>query len=353
MDWIKFLQANRIPYLTSGPRTTKGWVEIRCPFCGSADPSAHMGIKLKGRRWNCWRNPVHTGSDPAKLIQQLLGCSYSEARAFVSVEPTVGLQDHEITTQLWKHLGVEDERPRGALSLEDEGLKPLASAHGVLVEPVLNYLRGRGYVGSSLRWLIESYELHYALEGRYAHRVVFPIRDRYGKLLTWVGRSIRKRESLRYLAQPVSPREGFKQVALTPTKKTLLGLPLLWRVLDPRVLVICEGPFDAVRISSVGQSLGVYATCLFGLTLSVEQLTLLAALRQRFPVMVVLLDASTGFQPFRLANAGLDCVTRSLQDAVRRDDGSSPGDPGEMEPIEVLSLCTSLLRLPTGQVEAR
>lgn len=336
MDWIRFLRSNHIPYATSGAHTTKGWVEIKCPFCGSADPSMHMGIKLRGKRWNCWRNVRHSGTDPAQLIQQLLGCSYAEALSFFGEDAPVGLQDHETTAQLWKHLGVDLEVDRQIeLSLGREGLYPLRP--GLFSRPAYNYMEDRGYRGSELDWIIKNYDLHYTTTGQFAHRVTFPIWDRSRRLLTWVGRSVRKKESLRYLAQPVTKREGFQQVAHVATKQALLGLPLLWRCEDPQVLVICEGPFDAIRITSVGRMYGVWATCLFGLTVSPEQMTELVRLRRRFPATVMLLDAGTGFQPFRLSNSGLDCYEFKLPPEI--------DDPGEMTGAEALTLCEDLLRL--------
>lgn len=337
MDWIKFFQAYRIYYVTTGPRTTKGWVEIKCPFCGSADPSQHMGVKLRGRRWHCWRNAQHTGSDPAELIQQLLGCSRAEARALArDGDVTVGLQDHEITSQLRAHLGEDAPRRSAEFLLRAEQVRPLTDS-GVLVEPFLNYLRGRGYTGAMLEWLIDAYDLHYATRGPYRSRIVFPIKDRHRNVLTCVGRSIRRHDELRYLAHPMTQRGNFAQAALVDTKRMLLGLPLLWRAENPQVLVICEGPFDATRITVLGWSLGVYATCLFGLDMSAEQLAQVIALRQRFPKVVLLLDPTTGFQPFRLANSGLDCITGRTPPGVE--------DPGAMSARETLALCTRLLSL--------
>lgn len=265
----------------------------------------------------------------------------------VADEPLASPRDDEIIGRLRSQLGDAREgreRPlTGSLSLEAEGLKPLLGASGPAATAALNYLRGRkgSYTGGSLRWLLEAYDLHYAIKGPYANRVVFPVRDRYGRLETLVGRSIRTQDELRYLAHPLElkPDSSFKHPALLATKETLLGLEMLHRADGPRVLVVCEGPFDAARITCFGRSFGVYATCLFGLSMASRQLALLVELRRRFPVSVLILDATANFQAFRLANSGIDFHTHRLSDDRK--------DPGDLSPQEVIEICVELLRLPS------
>lgn len=262
-------------------------------------------------------------------------------------EPVASPRDDEIIGRLRAQLGdgrEGKERPsNGSLSLAAEGLRPLLGATGPAATAALNYLRGRkgGYVGGSLRWLLETYDLHYAVKGPYANRVVFPIRDRFGRLETLVGRSIRPHDELRYLAHPVvlKPDSHFKHPALLATKDTLLGLEMLHRADGPRVLVVCEGPFDATRITCFGRSFGVYATCLFGLSMTPKQLALLIELRRRFPVSVLILDATANFQAFRIANSGIEFYTHRLVDEAK--------DPGDLSPQEVIEICVELLRLPS------
>src|SRR5271157_5295521 len=78
-DWVSFLETNQIPYVTSGPSVTKSHVACHCPWCGVDDPSEHLSISLIGQGFRCWRQPLHSGKNPAKLIQALLGCSWEQA----------------------------------------------------------------------------------------------------------------------------------------------------------------------------------------------------------------------------------------------------------------------------------
>ncbi len=51
MSIEQLFQDYGIPFTTEGKHSTKGWINIRCPFCGGED---HMGIKDNGRGAHCW-----------------------------------------------------------------------------------------------------------------------------------------------------------------------------------------------------------------------------------------------------------------------------------------------------------
>ena len=79
MDWIQFLEQRNIHYVSSGPNTSKNQLGLRCPWCGGNDPSEHLSVNLEGKGFRCWRQPLHSGKNPAKLIQALLNCSWDQA----------------------------------------------------------------------------------------------------------------------------------------------------------------------------------------------------------------------------------------------------------------------------------
>ena len=79
MDWINFFQSRNIHFVDSGANVVRGNVACRCPWCGGNDPSEHMSINLEGKGFRCWRQPLHSGKNPAKLIQALLNCSWDQA----------------------------------------------------------------------------------------------------------------------------------------------------------------------------------------------------------------------------------------------------------------------------------
>ena len=125
--------------------------------------------------------------------------------------------------------------------------------------------------------------------------------------------------------------------ALASTSNTLLGLPLLWNAPDPRALIICEGPFDALRLVVAGAALGVYATCLFGLRAYPEQRAIFQELEERFPRLYLLIDAPAELQRLRLGRQ----LSPVQLGALRLPPGVK--DPGDLSAVEATSLCLNLL----------
>jgi len=326
LDWQKFLRQHRIEYGTRP--IARGWVSLHCPLCGPADPSQHLGVYLRTGKWNCWRSAhrgiPHTG---LRLIQLLLHCTEDEAQRLLGEGGGTDIPtDAELFDRVRAQLGL-DASPSAPKALRmPKEFKPLLGASR-FAEQFQRYLRGRGYRQLQAEWLCEAYDLRYATQGRFRYRVIVPVYSRKGVLLTWTARTILAKEEVRYLT--LSKREQ-----VCAPKETLLGLPLLWECEDPQVLVICEGPFDAMRVTTFGRFFGVYGTCLFGLSLQSSQMNLLAELRARFPRQVLLLDAEASFQAFSMAHAGLDLEIEYLPTSIK--------DPGEMPAQDVIDMCVRL-----------
>jgi len=324
-NWPLFLQQHGIEF--SGPDRDN--LHVRCPFCGPDDPSHHMGISLLGKGWNCWRNPAHRGKSRSRIIMALLGCSANEAHRLAYGDRPPPLPDEEIGAVLRSKL-LTEEIPNAlarATKLPVE-CRPLFSG-SLLERQFFNYLRGRGYRDTQLRTLCRTYDLHYCVRGQYAYRLVVPVRDRYGVLQTWVGRAILPDREPRYL----TPKHEDTKVSV---KHTLLGLDKLWSMAarPGSVLVVCEGPFDAMWVTTWGHSLSVFGTCLFGLSMSDTQAYLLDQLRRKFDYVALLLDSGAEFQAFRLANNGLELPVLRLPDDVK--------DPAALNPKRIARLCLSM-----------
>lgn len=195
----------------------------------------------------------------------------------------------------------------------------------------VHYLRDvRGYRISEIRWLTQTYDLQWATVGPYAWRLIFPVRSRRGELLTWTARAIGSKTELRY-KQPPSAE------VVVEAPRTLFGLDRLWAAPDPRVLVLCEGPLDATRISAAGAHMGVWGTCLFGLGLTEDQCVLIEELAARFPRIALLTDPDADLQRMRIVRA-LTPVQVSLP-ALPAD----VKDPGALTAAQATRLCLDLL----------
>lgn len=333
-DWPSFLRQHNIEYVTKGPNTGRDHVSIRCPWCGQNDPSQHMGVSTQGFGYSCWRNSLHRGRAPEKLVQMLLHCDAVRAHEIVyGSAPAVPTQD-AMKEQMQRMRG-GNLAPVGPLEFLPE-FRAL-NLDSVSAAPYINYMWRRGYTDGEIKWLIETYDLQYATKGRFAHRLVIPIHDRNGDLMTWTARSVRAQDELRYKALSMFKPNGIPPFGRCAPKETLFGLPILYRARQPRVLVLVEGPFDAWRIITIGRGLGVYATCLFGMTVQPGQMDELAALSKRFDRVVLLLDPDAEMHRLRLHQqlAPIRGIVRRLSGGVK--------DPADLSPEAATGLCVSLL----------
>lgn len=340
-DWPRFLRQHNIEFVTQGPNTARHHVSIRCPWCGESDPSQHMGISLRGLGWGCLRNSAHRGKSIQRLVQRLLGCSPEEARRVAGVAEALTPTGDDLANSfalLKQRLGVQaPARSRGELKLPDE-FKPLLNGSpfaGGFVE----YLRGRGYRDAQIKWLAENYKLHYATRGAFAYRLIIPVYDRYGSLMTWTGRAIQSEMSPRYKTLRMSAEgpDDTGPVARIAANETILGLPVLWEAPNPKALVLSEGPLDGIKLTAFGHKMGLYGAALFGLNAYASQVADILDLSRRFERTYLLLDADAELHRLRL----LTQLAAARPTVLKMPEGSD--DPGAMTGGEVVSLAMNLV----------
>lgn len=282
MDWVRFLEENNVHYVTRGPNTKRGEISIKCPFCGPADPSEHLGIDLVSGKWGCHRDVSHRGTAAARLVRATLNCSSSIANKVIS---QYGHPD-------------PDELDAALISLEkDNSLLPVEESERTVSEKELKaqfakfhkikprgvtkrffrYLQNRGY--NNPQDLCKRYDLRCANVGRYSDRIIIPVYHDSG-LLGWTSRAIIDPVSApRYLASSGD------------IKTTVLNYDELKKGGDR--LFIVEGPFDAIRMNghtSPHNDISIRATCTFGTSVTVAQCALLRRLSKEFNETYVLFD---------------------------------------------------------------
>lgn len=339
-DWPRFLRQHRIEFVTKGPNTARHHISIRCPWCGEADPSEHMGISLRGQGWGCLRNSAHRGRSNFRLVQKLLNCSAQEAQRLVggseAQAPTI--DDFAASAAaLRKMAGTTAPEDRGPLRMP-QSFKPLLNG-SVFSRPFTTYMQKRGYRDAQIHWLGENYDMRYCVDGDFAQRLIIPVRDRYGELLTWTGRSIQQDAIPRYKTLRVTPHEDYPDapVAKLPVNHTVLGLPVLWAAPNPRALVLVEGPLDALKLTAYGRAFGLYGAALFGLNVYAEQVSEILQLAGRFEQTFLLLDEDANLQRLRLMRT---LGPLGVQ-ALKMPPGSD--DPGAMTGAEVAELALNVL----------
>lgn len=297
-EWIAFLNRHRVPYNTRGPNTPSGAITVACPFCGPADPSDHMVVWRSGG-WRCWRNHHHRGKHPAQLVQALIHCSAAEAQRITATASIPAPSDLARAIA-----GLKPRQPTPVVGLEmPEEFRPLNSKDWA-AKPFRQYLWDRGFKANSdyLHW---RYGLRYCTRGPFHGRLIFPVVHR-GQLISWTGRTIYDNEENRYKSLTVNPEVAAKigmGPALAPINHHFLWYDWLtdMRSQEAHTFVLCEGPFDALKINVLGEPV-IVSTCWMGSEPTKQQIGLLHALVQPFKRRYVISDRDMPQKAIRIAN---------------------------------------------------
>lgn len=275
-DWIQFLRSRGIEYVERGPNVARGNVNIHCPWCGSADPSHHLGIAIDGSGWGCWRSSAHRGIKPHRLIVALIRCNYEEAAAIAAGTPEIATDLVGRVTALLSENSMSEPRSGRKEPSEFRAFSARYSA-----KPFVGYMRARGFSKSDLFDFCDRYEIRFSTLGEFKGRIIFLVREK-GKLVNWTGRTIYSDETIRY-----------KTLA---DKDDPITNRLLWydkmRKERYETLVIAEGPFDALKVNYLANRYGVFATCLFTSSISESQVSLISSVSGRFKRKFILLDST-------------------------------------------------------------
>jgi hypothetical protein len=282
MDIVRFLSDHNIEYVTHGPNVGRNEVAIRCPFCGTADPSQHLSWNPNTGYWICRRNPNnHKGRRPHRLIMRLINCSLEEAEAIAVGERDLG----SIKAQLRSRFEPIEypSRETRSLTLPKE-FRPLTTkGSGRYFTDYL--INKRGFRERDIPTLVEEYDLRFCTTGNWRNRIIFPIYFE-GQLVCWTGRSIAASARIRYLS--LGQDELHFRALLTPKELVYQYNSLLES--GGKALFIAEGPIDALKLDLYGKALDARATCLFGTGITEDQIIQISQLSQRFQRLIVFGD---------------------------------------------------------------
>jgi len=322
-DWLRFCEKHNIEFVTAGPNTKNGEISVKCPFCGQSDPSQHLGLSLKAASpsWGCLRDGRHRGRNPVRLIQKLINCTQQHAEKLVAAGSAY-VDDFDATLERLR--ATEQETffaapQRQAKMLPEFHPMWVATSRGR--DRYLSYLESRGFRPANET--AQVFALYYARVGDYKERIVIPVFGFEEEIVGWTSRTVRSDVSLRYKANPELPRDAVfnEDVAYAQVK-------------DGDVLVITEGPMDAMKIAMYGE--GCTAVALLGVAVSKEKFSRIVKIAAAARSVICLLD-----QDILSANPRL---TWQLEEVVRGGKvqlGRLPNgvkDPGDLTQIQVQEL---------------
>jgi len=242
-DIYEYLNDRSLDYTESGTNTSRGWVNIQCPFPYCGDSSNHCGINLDSRSFNCWKCGTH--GTIYTLIQELESCSRSQAVAIVD-------QFQDIT-DLDRRVEKETAVPK-----KSDFMYPPKGCMLNLPEPHLQYLRSRNF---DPEIVVPKYQLRAGhTVGDYKFRIIIPIiKDEI--IVNFTSRTIVKDAEPRY-----------KMASIEREKPIINIYDLLYNFdnVGSRAFIL-EGPTDVWRF-------GDGSTSTFGTALSKPQIGALAGL---------------------------------------------------------------------------
>ena len=293
----------------------------------------HMGLSLNGKGWGCWRQQTHRGRSPIRLIQALIGCSWPEAARLAGSASPSFASGNLLEAVVSAMGGIDAPRaPPPALRLP-KPFRPMGRSSAPLFR---SYLADRGYKRNEIEWLALEFDLYWALTGDWSYRLIIPVHDADGGLVTWTGRAINEGAQIRYKTLTADPEKaGDGPLAHGPITDYFLGLPHL--IHGGEFLVIAEGPFDAMRLALFAEEFDAQATCLFGKACSPAQLDWLAQLRHKYSHIYLLLDPDAALDALGLANQMAPLGIRPIF-------LTGENDPGEMKAQEIRKLLGGLAR---------
>lgn len=310
------LRSYNVDFIREGANVAPGNINIRCPFCGIADPSYHMGIQLKSGKWGCWRMPNHRGKDFKYLLSVILRLPM-EVIGDLVVVPTA----NELREATQKLLPVPTVKPTPERVLQwPEGERSLLTLSPV-GERFRSYMRARGF--TDLECIAKEYDIRIAITGRFNNRILFPVKNEWGELIGWTGRAISYKAIQRYLSHP----QG------STIKENLLFFDqAIHNPFNSDTLIIVEGPFDALNVSYKTRDLGCGAVALFGNSATNSQITKLTRLTKLYQRVIILLDPDAWAAAMRLKQA------LSFMDNVRIKlvEHHDPGSMGVEELKEII-----------------
>jgi DNA primase len=223
-------------YLRDKTEVRSGWrandqneKRICCPFCiekhGTEDTKYHLGVNISNGMFHCYR--CESGGFITKLIRFWDNISFSEAVKLVEEA-----KEREISIDRLE-LGIM--KPKKEVEEKLSSIKPPEYYESLVGN-------GHPYLESPKRRvdlkMVNDYSLGICRMGAYKDRIIIPDFNDDGGLIYWQARAIDDTVKPKYLNASNS-RSG-------------LTLFNFWRAKKHDMIVLTEGPFDAMRVGFNG-----------------------------------------------------------------------------------------------------
>lgn len=301
MDTARLLQELGIPFVTEGKNATRNGLSVRCPFCD--DPSNHGSFHKYSLHYRCWRCKGGKGIDALKALSGANNAVIAQAMRNCG-GPVAGRPSE---TQYASHLILpgRDLLPYHRNYLLKRGLDPdyLIKMYGIRGTSPFDKFEGMNY----------------------ANRIIIPIYDLHGNLVSFQGRD-------------VTGAEGIERYKVCPVKKALMHYKdtvYAGHLATGRRVVVVEGVVDAWK-------LGPGAVATFGTGCKAAQILALT----NWPEVIFFFDPEPEAQAKAHAYAE-ELAMMGVQVSVACEDfGTNPNgkkrDVGDLAPHEIARIRSEL-----------
>jgi DNA primase len=293
------------------------------PFTNEKTPS--FFVNTHNKTWYCFSSGV--GGGVLDYVSRVEGVGRDEAIRILA-----------------DYTGIELEEESDPHYHTKKALKLALNYYRQNTEPSVEYMASRGFSLDT----VEHYELGYAEDSthglfsylqkngikeehivsaglgykrddgkvvhRYKNRMMIPIRDEYGNLISFTGRDLTGNSNAKYLHGPVN--------ALFQKKKVIWGLRNSRNLISEKdYVIVTEGQLDAMALVDVG----IPAVSILGANVSEEQMLLLSKLTQNIYFTFDSDDAGDRglFKAFKMAK---DLDVDSVIYAIVLPKGKDPDD---------------------------
>lgn len=264
--------------------TGKNWYGVQCPLCD--DSKKHGGFHKVGGGYYCHRCE---NKDLVEVVTALAGTKRNDAFGILK-QYGVQFSKHIATEKkIYRRRNIDIKFPYGTRELR---------------KPHQDYLRNRNFDPFKIEkeWNLLGTA---KFAGSWSHRIIIPVYDSNNTLLSYQGRDITGRSSIRYKALE-------NEKSILDLKYCLYGV----RETTGKRVLVCEGPIDVWR-------LGYGSVAFFGTSHTLAQLIELS----RFDTVFIFFDqdepesiVKAEMLTFDLSMIGVDAY------AVNADIDCDPGD---------------------------
>jgi len=189
---ISIYKQFEIPHWIEGKNVTRGWVNIRCPFCN--DSSNHCGIDPKTEKFSCWI--CGKSGSFIDLLIKLTGLSYNECKAIISSGFT---SFQESTTDFLRKVFSKNESGSAIVTKEQVNLpKEFELVTYDTKFPLLDsYLRRRNVLIDT----VVEYNCGICRSGKYMNRLIIPVIYK-GEIVSFQAADLTGFARIKYIGAP-------------------------------------------------------------------------------------------------------------------------------------------------------